>query len=102
MAGDPPTAGQPSHGVPNRSGQKRNQTTLFTFTVTLSVVYDQPVTMSFRPVQPLRPRLRFQVAIGDILQWRNAATRGFEQTPDVGVDVPIAAVHLRQQPQLRV
>ena len=27
---------------------KKNQTTLFTFTVTLSVAYDQPVTMSFR------------------------------------------------------
>src|SRR5262249_22917646 len=27
---------------------KRNQTTLFTFTVTLSVPYDQPVTVSFQ------------------------------------------------------
>jgi hypothetical protein len=27
---------------------KKNQTTLFTFTVTLSAAYDQPVTMSFR------------------------------------------------------
>src|SRR5262249_36262988 len=27
---------------------KRNRTTLFTFTVTLSVPYDQPVTVSFR------------------------------------------------------
>lgn len=26
----------------------KNQTTLFTFTVTLSAAYDQPVTMSFR------------------------------------------------------
>src|SRR5262249_18480477 len=29
---------------------KRNQTTTFTFTVTLLVPYDQPVTMSFRTV----------------------------------------------------
>jgi hypothetical protein len=29
---------------------KRNQTTLFTFTVTLSAAYDQPVTVSFRTV----------------------------------------------------
>src|SRR4029077_19601971 len=29
---------------------KKNQTTLFTFTVTLSAAYDQPVTMSFRTV----------------------------------------------------
>ncbi|MBC7820484.1 MAG: VCBS repeat-containing protein [Planctomycetaceae bacterium] len=29
---------------------KRNQTTLFTFTVTLSAAYDQPVTMSYRTV----------------------------------------------------
>jgi hypothetical protein len=29
---------------------KRNQTTLFTFTVTLSAAYDQAVTMSFRTV----------------------------------------------------
>ena len=29
---------------------KRGQTTLFTFTVTLSAAYDQPVTMSFRTV----------------------------------------------------
>ena len=27
---------------------KKNQTTLFTFTVTLSAAYDQPVTMSFK------------------------------------------------------
>jgi hypothetical protein len=33
-----------------RSEGKRNKTTLFTFTVTLSVPYDQPVTMSFRTV----------------------------------------------------
>ena len=29
---------------------KKNQTTLFTFTVTLSAAYDQPVTMSFSTV----------------------------------------------------
>ena len=29
---------------------KRNHTTLFTFTVTLSAAYDQPVTMSYRTV----------------------------------------------------
>jgi Calx-beta domain/FG-GAP-like repeat len=29
---------------------KKNQTTLFTFTVTLSAAYDQPVTMSYRSV----------------------------------------------------
>ena len=29
---------------------KRNKTTLFTFTVTLSAAYDQPVTMSFQTV----------------------------------------------------
>ena len=29
---------------------KKNQTTQFTFTVTLSAAYDQPVTMSFRTV----------------------------------------------------
>jgi hypothetical protein len=29
---------------------KRNQTNLFTFTVTLSAAYDQPVTMSFQTV----------------------------------------------------
>jgi hypothetical protein len=29
---------------------RRNQTTKFTFTVTLSIAYDQPVTMSFRTV----------------------------------------------------
>jgi len=29
---------------------KKGQTTLFTFTVTLSAAYDQPVTMSFRTV----------------------------------------------------
>jgi len=29
---------------------KEGQTTLFTFTVTLSVAYDEPVTMSFRTV----------------------------------------------------
>jgi hypothetical protein len=32
-----------------KEGKKR-QTTLFTFTVTLSAAYDQPVTMSFRTV----------------------------------------------------
>jgi hypothetical protein len=31
-----------------KSEGRKNQTTLFTFTVTLSVAYDQPVTMSFR------------------------------------------------------
>jgi hypothetical protein len=31
-----------------KSEGKKNQTTLFTFTVTLSAVYDQPVTMSFQ------------------------------------------------------
>src|SRR6185369_14102228 len=35
--------------VSKKEGQK-NQTTLFTFTVTLSVAYDQPVTMSYRTV----------------------------------------------------
>jgi probable HAF family extracellular repeat protein len=34
----------------SRKEGKRNQTTLFTFTVTLSAAYDQPVTMSFRTV----------------------------------------------------
>ena len=29
---------------------KKNQTTQFTFTVTLSAAYDQPVTMSFHTV----------------------------------------------------
>ena len=29
---------------------KKNKTTLFTFTVTLSAAYDQPVTMSFATV----------------------------------------------------
>ena len=33
-----------------KSEGKRNKTTLFTFTVTLSAAYDQPVTMSFRTV----------------------------------------------------
>jgi chitinase len=33
--------------VSKREG-KKNQTTLFTFTVTLSAAYDQPVTLSFR------------------------------------------------------
>ena len=33
-----------------RSEGRKNQTTLFTFTVTLSAAYDQPVTMSFRTV----------------------------------------------------
>jgi Calx-beta domain len=33
-----------------KSEGKKNQTTLFTFTVTLSAAYDQPVTMSFRTV----------------------------------------------------
>jgi len=34
----------------SKSEGKKNQTTLFTFTVTLSAAYDQPVTMSFRTV----------------------------------------------------
>src|SRR5205814_3809318 len=33
-----------------RAEGKKNQTTLFTFTVTLSAAYDQAVTMSFRTV----------------------------------------------------
>lgn len=33
-----------------KSEGKKNQTTLFTFTVTLSTAYDQPVTMSFQTV----------------------------------------------------
>jgi hypothetical protein len=33
-----------------KSEGRRNKTTLFTFTVTLSAAYDQPVTMSFRTV----------------------------------------------------
>jgi hypothetical protein len=33
-----------------KSEGKKNQTTLFTFTVTLSAAYDQPVTMSFKTV----------------------------------------------------
>jgi len=33
-----------------KSEGKKNQTTLFTFTVTLSAAYDQAVTMSFRTV----------------------------------------------------
>ena len=33
-----------------RSEGTRGKTTLFTFTVTLSAAYDQPVTMSFRTV----------------------------------------------------
>ena len=37
-----------SIGDVTRHEGKKNQTTLFTFTVTLSVAYDQPVTMSFR------------------------------------------------------
>ena len=32
----------------SKSEGKRNKTTLFTFTVTLSVPYDQPVTVSYR------------------------------------------------------
>ncbi len=34
----------------SKSEGKKNQTTLFTFTVTLSAAYDQPVTMSSRTV----------------------------------------------------
>jgi hypothetical protein len=34
----------------SKSEGKKNQTTLFTFTVTLSAAYDQPVTMSFQTV----------------------------------------------------
>jgi Calx-beta domain/FG-GAP-like repeat/FG-GAP repeat len=34
----------------SKSEGKKNQSTLFTFTVTLSAAYDQPVTMSFRTV----------------------------------------------------
>ena len=34
----------------SKSEGKKNQTTLFIFTVTLSAAYDQPVTMSFRTV----------------------------------------------------
>jgi hypothetical protein len=39
-----------SIGDVTRYEGKKNQTTLFTFTVTLSAAYDQPVTMSFRTV----------------------------------------------------
>jgi hypothetical protein len=39
-----------SIGDVSRSEGGRGQTTLFTFTVTLSAAYDQPVTMSFRTV----------------------------------------------------
>ncbi len=39
-----------SIGDVTRAEGKKNQTTLFTFTVTLSVAYDQPVTMSFQTV----------------------------------------------------
>ncbi len=34
----------------SKSEGRKGQTTLFTFTVTLSAAYDQPVTMSFRTV----------------------------------------------------
>ena len=34
----------------SRAEDKKNQTTLFTFTVTLSAAYDQAVTMSYRTV----------------------------------------------------
>src|SRR4029077_1509479 len=34
----------------SKKERKRNQTALFTFTVTLSAAYDQAVTMSFRTV----------------------------------------------------
>jgi hypothetical protein len=37
-----------SIGDVSKKEGKKNQTTLFTFTVTLSVAYDQPVTMSFK------------------------------------------------------
>jgi hypothetical protein len=39
-----------SIGDVTKSEGRRGQTTLFTFTVTLTVAYDQPVTMSFRTV----------------------------------------------------
>ena len=39
-----------SIGDVTRAEGKKGQTTLFTFTVTLSAAYDQPVTMSFRTV----------------------------------------------------
>ena len=39
-----------SIGDVTKSEGKKQQTTLFTFTVTLSAAYDQPVTMSFRTV----------------------------------------------------
>jgi hypothetical protein len=39
-----------SIGDVTRAEGKKNQTTLFTFTITLSVAYDQPVTMSFQTV----------------------------------------------------
>ena len=49
---------------------KKNQTTLFTFTVTLSAAYDQPVTMSFRTVDGTatteRQRLRRQDRHADL------------------------------------
>src|SRR5213078_3478388 len=41
--------------VTKAEGQK-NQTTLFTFTVTLSAAYDQAVTMSFRTMEGTRRR----------------------------------------------
>jgi len=37
-----------SIGTVSKKEGKKNQTTLFTFTVTLSAAYDQAVTMSFR------------------------------------------------------
>src|SRR5262249_53080867 len=39
-----------SIGDVSKKEGKKNQTTLFTFTVTLSAAYDQPVMMSFRTV----------------------------------------------------
>ena len=49
---------------------KKNQTTLFTFTVTLSAAYDQPVTMSFRTAgrhrDDERQRLRRQDRHADL------------------------------------
>jgi hypothetical protein len=39
-----------SIGTVSKKEGKKNQTTLFTFTVSLSAAYDQPVTMSYRTV----------------------------------------------------
>jgi large repetitive protein len=39
-----------SIGTVNKAEGRKNHTTLFTFTVTLSAAYDQAVTMSFRTV----------------------------------------------------